>query len=304
MIITDSKPYIGRFAPSPTGRLHIGSLLTAVASFLDARFHQGTWLVRMEDLDPPREMSGAADDILRTLEAFSLMWDGEVMYQSRRDEVYQAALEQLQQQDVIYPCFCSRKDIAAAEPIMGVDGWVYPRRCEDASLRKVKVDKQAAWRVRVPDAVFGFDDAIVGHYEQNLAQQVGDFVLKRADGWWAYQLAVVIDDAEQGMTHVVRGQDLLVSTPRQLYLQQLLGLPQPHYAHLPLLTNAEGEKWSKQTLAPALNQQNKEVLMNQVLDILGLPKRPESQMSCEQLLQWATLYWDMRQVRPEARVVV
>ncbi|UOO92172.1 tRNA glutamyl-Q(34) synthetase GluQRS [Vitreoscilla stercoraria] len=304
MIITDSKPYIGRFAPSPTGRLHIGSLLTAVASFLDARSKRGIWLVRMEDLDPPREMAGAADDILRTLEAFSLTWDGAVMYQHQRHAAYQAVLEQLQQQDVVYPCFCSRKDIAAAKPVMGVDGWVYPRRCEDASWRIAKADKQAAWRVRVPDAVFGFDDAIVGHYEQNLAKQVGDFVLKRADGWWAYQLAVVVDDAEQGMTHVVRGQDLLVSTPRQLHLQQLLGFSTPHYAHLPLLTNAEGQKWSKQTLAPALNWSAKEALMNQILDILGLPKRPESQMTCEQLLQWATLYWDINQVCPEAQVVV
>lgn len=304
MIITDSKPYIGRFAPSPTGRLHIGSLLTAVASFLDARAHQGTWLVRMEDLDPPREMAGAADDILRTLDAFALYWDGEVMYQHQRHDAYQAALETLQQQDLVYPCYCSRKDIAALNPRHGVDGWVYPNICTNQAYRTVvNTDKTPACRVRVSDEVFGFDDAIVGHYQQNLREDVGDFVLKRADGWWAYQLAVVVDDAEQGMTHIVRGQDLLVSTPRQLYLQQRLNLPQPHYAHLPLLTNALGQKWSKQTKAPALDVENKEHLMNVVLDVLGLPKRPESHMSCENLLQWAVMHWRIENVPSRAHII-
>ncbi|UOO90718.1 tRNA glutamyl-Q(34) synthetase GluQRS [Vitreoscilla massiliensis] len=302
MIISDSKPYIGRFAPSPTGRLHIGSLLTAVATYLDARQHGGTWLVRMEDLDPPREMAGAADDILRTLEAFALYWDGAVMYQHERNDAYQAALEALQAADVLYPCYCSRKDIAALNPVHGVDGWVYPRICADKAYRPPHTDKTPAWRVRVPDAVYGFDDAIVGHYQQNLAHDVGDFVLKRADGWWAYQLAVVVDDAAQGMSHVVRGQDLLVSTPRQLYLQQLLGLPQPHYAHLPLLTNALGQKWSKQTRAPALDVRHKECLLNQVLDILGLPKRPVNDMTCAELLAWAVNEWDIEKVPSQAHI--
>ena len=302
MIISDSKPYIGRFAPSPTGRLHIGSLLTAVATYLDARQHGGTWLVRMEDLDPPREMAGAADDILRTLEAFALYWDGEIMYQHDRNDAYQAALEALQAADVLYPCYCSRKDIAALNPVHGVDGWVYPRICADKAYRPPHSDKTPAWRVRVPDAAYGFDDAIVGHYQQNLAQDVGDFVLKRADGWWAYQLAVVVDDAAQGMTHVVRGQDLLVSTPRQLYLQQLLGLPQPHYAHLPLLTNVLGQKWSKQTRAPALDVSHKQALLHQVLDILGLPKRPVNDMTCAELLAWAVNEWDIEKVPSQAHI--
>ena len=309
MIISDSKPYIGRFAPSPTGRLHIGSLLTAVATYLDARQHGGTWLVRMEDLDPPREMAGAASDILRTLEAFALCWDGEVMYQHQRHDAYQAALEFLKAADEVYPCYCSRKDIAALNPVHGVDGWVYPKICaeplqpSEQAYRPHRDDKTPAWRVRVPDAVYGFDDAIVGHYQQNLAQEVGDFVLKRADGWWAYQLAVVVDDAEQGMSHVVRGQDLLVSTPRQLYLQQLLGLPQPHYAHLPLLTNALGQKWSKQTRAPALDVQHRVALLNQVLDILGLPKRPAHDMTCAELLAWAVPLWAIEKVPSQAHMV-
>ena len=309
MIISDSKPYIGRFAPSPTGRLHIGSLLTAVASYLDARQHDGTWLVRMEDLDPPREMAGAASDILHTLEAFSLCWDGEVMYQHDRHDAYQAALEALQAADEVYPCYCSRKDIAALNPVQGVDGWVYPKICaeplhpSEQAYRPHRDDKTSAWRVRVPDAVYGFDDAIVGHYQQNLAQEVGDFVLKRADGWWAYQLAVVVDDAEQGMSHVVRGQDLLVSTPRQLYLQQLLGLPQPHYAHLPLLTNAQGQKWSKQTRAPALDVKHRVALLNQVLGILGLPKRPAHDMTCAELLAWAVPLWAIEKVPSQAHMV-
>ena len=309
MIISDSKPYIGRFAPSPTGRLHIGSLLTAVATYLDARQHDGTWLVRMEDLDPPREMVGAASDILHTLEAFSLYWDGEVMYQHQRHDAYQAALETLQAADEVYPCYCSRKDIAALNPVQGVDGWVYPKICaeplaqSEQAYRPHRDDKTPAWRVRVPDAVYGFDDAIVGHYQQNLAQEVGDFVLKRADGWWAYQLAVVVDDAEQGMSHVVRGQDLLVSTPRQLYLQQLLGLPQPYYAHLPLLTNALGQKWSKQTQAPALDVKHRVALLNQVLDILGLPKRPAHEMTCAELLAWAVPLWAIEKVPSQAHMV-
>lgn len=303
MIITDSKPYIGRFAPSPTGRLHIGSLLTAVASYLDARAHQGTWLVRMEDLDPPREMAGAAADILSTLEAFALEWDGEVWYQHRRDEAYQAALQQLLNQDLVYPCDCSRKDIAALHPKHGVDGWVYPKTCANKVYRTHEQYKTPAWRLRVAEGLWGFDDAIVGRYQQNLAADVGDFVLKRADGWWAYQLAVVVDDAAQGMTHVVRGQDLLVSTPRQLYLQQALGYEQPHYAHLPLLTNAFGQKWSKQTRAPALDVRHKERLLNQVLDVLGLPKRPERHMDCTELLAWAVLQWNIASVTANACVV-
>lgn len=290
--------YTGRFAPSPTGLLHIGSLLTAVASYADARAHGGKWLVRMEDLDPPREMSGASSHILHTLEAFGFEWDGEVAYQSRRYALYEETLCRLKTAGLVYPCHCSRKDWQAGAR-RGADGFVYNGRCRHPDQRPALQGKQPAWRIRVPDRVIGFSDGIVGGYAQNLARDIGDFVLLRADGYWAYQLAVVADDAEQGVTHIVRGQDLLVSTPRQIYLQQCLGVPTPRYAHLPLLTNAQGQKWSKQTLAPALDLNRREQLLRQVFRYLKLPEAPETDRPAE-LLDWAVAHWDMDKVPKHA----
>ena len=290
--------YTGRFAPSPTGLLHIGSLLTAVASYADARSNGGKWLVRMEDLDPPREMPGAASHILHTLEAFGFEWDGEVAYQSRRYALYEETLCRLQTAGLVYPCHCSRKDWQAGAR-RGADGFVYNGRCRHPGQRPAPQGKQPAWRIRVPDRDIGFSDGIVGDYAQNLARDIGDFVLLRADGYWAYQLAVVADDAEQGVTHIVRGQDLLVSTPRQIYLQQCLGVPTPQYAHLPLLTNAQGQKWSKQTLAPALDLNRREQLLRQVFRYLKLPEAPETDRPAE-LLDWAVAHWDMGKVPKHA----
>lgn len=290
--------YTGRFAPSPTGLLHIGSLLTAVASYADARSNGGKWLVRMEDLDPPREMPGAASHILHTLEAFGFEWDGEVAYQSRRYALYEETLCRLQTARLVYPCHCSRKDWQAGAR-RGADGFVYNGRCRHPGQRPAPQGKQPAWRIRVPDRVIGFSDGIVGDYVQNLAGDIGDFVLLRADGYWAYQLAVVADDAEQGVTHIVRGQDLLVSTPRQIYLQQCLDVPTPQYAHLPLLTNAQGQKWSKQTLAPALDLNRREQLLRQVFRYLNLPEAPETDRPAE-LLDWAVAHWDMDKVPKHA----
>ena len=286
--------YIGRFAPSPTGLLHIGSLLTALASYADARANGGKWLVRMEDLDPPREMAGAAAHILHTLEAFGFEWDGEVAYQSRREGLYQEALGRLKNAGLVYPCYCSRKDWQAAATA-GVDGFVYNGRCRVPAQRPEANGRTPAWRIAVPDRTIGFQDEIVGYYAQNLAHDIGDFVLLRADGFWAYQLAVVADDAEQGITHIVRGQDLLVSTPRQIYLQQCLGANTPHYAHLPLLVNSQGQKWSKQTLAPALDLNRREALLRQVMRYLNLPDAPEVDRP-EELLAWAVLHWDIRAI--------
>lgn len=285
--------YIGRFAPSPTGLLHIGSLLTALASYADARANRGKWLVRMEDLDPPREMPGAATHILHTLEAFGFEWDGEVVWQSRRHSLYRDALGRLKEKGLLYPCYCSRKDwqVAAAQ---GADGFVYNGRCRRPEDRP-HTDKPPAWRIRVNDETIGFDDGIVGHYAQNLARDIGDFVLLRADGFWAYQLAVVTDDADQGITHIVRGQDLLVSTPRQIYLQRSLGFATPHYAHLPLLVNKHGQKWSKQTLAPALDENHKEQLLRQVLQYLNLPPAPEVSRP-QALLSWAIEHWQPHKI--------
>ncbi len=290
--------YIGRFAPSPTGLLHIGSLLTALASYADARSRGGRWLLRMEDLDPPREMEGAADHIIRTLEAFGFEWDGEIAYQSRRDEIYAEALANLQGKGLVYPCYCSRKRWHSAAKV-GADGFVYGGHCRHALGKPSADGRLPAWRMCVPDEVVGFDDAVVGYYAQNLAHDIGDFILKRADGFWAYQLAVVADDAEQGITHIVRGQDLLVSAPRQIWLQRCLGYDTPHYAHLPLLVNRYGQKWSKQTLAPALDLNRREALLRQVSAYLGLPSAPPVDKP-QELLAWAVANWKMDAVPAQA----
>ena len=229
--------YRGRFAPSPTGPLHFGSLLAAFGSWLLARRANGEWLVRIEDLDPPREVAGAADEQLRTLAAFGLQADGTVLRQGERGDVYQAALDSLLASGAAFACHCSRSDVAD-------DGGIH-RRCMAGSVRSTP-----AFRLRVPPGTtVGFDDAIQGRVRQDVSTEVGDFVLKRADGYWAYQLAVVVDDAAQGITDVVRGADLLDSTPRQVLLQRALGLATPRYAHLPLVVDAQGRKLSKSLAA-------------------------------------------------------
>lgn len=244
--------YIGRFAPSPTGPLHKGSLVAAIASFLDARVHLGAWLVRIEDIDEARTVPGSAESILRYLKAFGMEWDGEVVWQSKRKHLYQAAFERLGSH--VYACGCTRREIADSRHGMASDGAaVYPGTCRHGLAAGKKA---RAYRLRVPDDAsecITFEDRWVGKVTQHLATEVGDFVLKRADGFWAYQLAVVVDDADQGVTHVVRGADLLDSTPRQIYLQRLLGVPTPRYLHVPVVTNAAGEKLSKQTGALALD---------------------------------------------------
>lgn len=232
-----SPPYRGRFAPSPTGPLHFGSLVAAFGSWLMARRAGGEWLVRVEDLDPPREIAGATAHQLATLGAFGLLSDGPVLVQGQRGEVYQAALERLLADGAAFECHCSRSDLAAGRGVH--------RRCVATRTRS-----SPAIRMRVHDgALIGFDDAIRGHVEQDVASEVGDFVLRRADGLWAYQLAVVVDDAAQGITDVVRGADLLDSTPRQILLQRALGLPTPRYAHLPLVTDRQHRKLGKSSAA-------------------------------------------------------
>ncbi|RJF99366.1 tRNA glutamyl-Q(34) synthetase GluQRS [Noviherbaspirillum saxi] len=242
--------YVGRFAPSPTGPLHQGSLVAAMASFLDARAHHGSWLVRIEDVDEARTVAGAAEAILQCLRVFGMQWDGEVVWQSRRTPLYETAFMRLGSH--AYPCGCTRKEIADSQRGIACDGAaVYPGTCR-AGLAPGKTAR--AWRLRVPDeAVILFEDRRLGLISQQLDTEVGDFVLKRADGFWAYQLAVVIDDADQEITDVVRGADLLDSTPRQILLQRLLGLPTPRYLHVPVVANAAGKKLSKQTGAQALD---------------------------------------------------
>jgi glutamyl-Q tRNA(Asp) synthetase len=265
--MSERAGYRGRFAPSPTGALHAGSLVAALASWLDARAHGGVWLVRIEDLDPPRELAGASRQIVDALAACGLAGDEPPLYQSRRSESYRQALEQLQAAGLIYGCACSRADIALAQRAAGLPPHVYPGTCRHGTGgRPVR-----ALRVHVPGETVGFRDRACGWYVHNLAHEVGDFVVRRADGLWAYQLAVVVDDAEQRITDVVRGADLLENTPRQVWLQRLLGVPTPRYLHVPLVTNARGEKLSKQTGAPALDTERPLAELERAWQHLGFP---------------------------------
>lgn len=291
-------PYRGRFAPSPTGLLHAGSLTTAVGSYLEARVRGGEWLLRMEDLDPPREVAGAASAILQTLEALGFEWDGEVVYQSRRHELYRAALEQLIRNGLAYGCACTRKEIAA-HARRGVDGYVYPGTCRDGCPPG---RSGRAWRLRVAPGETVFIDRLQGEYRQELERDIGDFVLLRADGFWAYQLAVVVDDAAQGVTDIVRGADLLVSTPRQIAVQRALGVATPSYCHLPLMVNAAGEKLSKQTLAPAIDAKSAAAELRQALTRLGHAPPAEAGDVAE-LWQWARGNWQLARV-PAGPIVI
>jgi glutamyl-Q tRNA(Asp) synthetase len=273
---------VGRFAPSPTGPLHAGSLLAAVASYCEARAAGGRWLVRIEDLDPPREMPEAADLILRQLEAFGFEWDGEVRYQSRQYAHYEAALQQLHDQGDLFWCRCSRADLARQSSP------AYPGTCRALTSPR----PEAAIRLRVSDAITRFTDGLFGPQQENVLTSVGDFVLKRRDGLYAYQLAVVVDDADQGVTQVVRGADLLDNTARQIVLQQRLGLPLPAYVHLPLLVHPYGAKLSKQTFAPALPLTGTSPLLVQALHRLG--QRPPAELATENpdtILAWAVAHW-------------
>lgn len=293
-MVSDSRHYVGRYAPSPTGSLHFGSLVAAVASYLDARSQAGTWLLRMEDLDKPREMPGAADDILRTLAGFGFEWDSEVIYQSKRDQIYQAALDTLINMDLVYPCNCSRRDVIAIAHA-GIEGPVYPGSCR-SGMSKQRSTK--AWRVKANAEHVIFNDFFQGSIDHHLKTDIGDFVIKRADGLFAYQLAVVVDDAEQGITHVVRGADLLNSTSRHVLLQYLLTLHSPHYAHIPLVTNAQGEKLSKQTNAAPVNVADAGHHLVNAFQFLGIDTQLySSRDSLNNLWTQALQDWNMSHIR-------
>lgn len=282
--------YVGRFAPSPTGPLHFGSLVAAVASYCDAKANQGEWLVRMEDLDKPREVAGAADNIVQTLAAFGFEWDGEIIYQSQRSAYYEAAFESLQHH--VYPCICTRKEIADSSNTQGIDGVIYPQTCSKTPA--LQPNRDVAYRAVSLDENIVFFDAVQGEITQNLARDVGDFILKRKDGLFAYQLAVVVDDAAQGVTHVVRGADLLDSTPRQIYLQRLLGFKTPHYAHVPVACNAQGEKLSKQTLAQPLDALRANISLFEALSFLGQnPPAEIKNATLEEVWRWALENWQI-----------
>ncbi|WP_019342100.1 tRNA glutamyl-Q(34) synthetase GluQRS [Stutzerimonas stutzeri] len=277
-----SSSYIGRFAPTPSGYLHFGSLIAALASYLDARAVGGRWLLRMEDLDPPREMPGAQTSILQALEAYGFQWDGQMVRQSERLDVYNEVIGRLRQDGHAYACTCSRKQLQAFAGL-------YPGFCREAG----RDTHDAAIRLRVPDRTYSFSDRVQGHYSQDLAREVGDFVIRRRDGLIAYQLAVVLDDAWQGVTDIVRGADLLDSTPRQLYLQELLGLPQPRYLHVPLIIQPDGHKLGKRYRSPPLQPAEATPLLLRALRALGQPTPSElSDALPGEVLTWATAHWN------------
>lgn len=260
--------YRGRFAPSPTGRLHAGSLVAALASWLDARSHGGAWLVRIEDIDPPRDIPGAGEGILRTLSKFGLFSDEPVLWQHDRLAAYEEALSCLLEKGLAYGCACSRHEIADWHRLHGGNPAVYPGLC-----RKGTGGRPArAIRLRVDNSETGFTDRRLGRFSQRLESEVGDFVIRRADGLFAYQLAVVADDAFQGVTDVVRGEDLLDNTPRQIALQRALGLPEPRYLHLPLVLNDRGEKLSKQAGAKPLDDSDPLGCLESAWASLGFPR--------------------------------
>ena len=277
--------YVGRFAPTPTGPLHFGSLVAALASYLDAKSHNGTWLLRIEDLDPPREDKTASTLIPNQLFQHGLQWDGEIEFQSNHGPRYERYLEQLRRLNLLFPCGCSRKKLLSSQGL-------HQGNCHSETA------EPHAWRLAVPDEIWRFTDEVYGDNSQALAQ-VGDQVLKRKDGLYAYQLAVVVDDHESGINHVVRGLDLLDNTARQLYLMQCLDIRAPHYLHIPLIINESGQKLSKQNQAQALNPNS---VVNNLIEALKFLKQPlppiEIQQDTHSLLNWAIKHWQTSNIPP------
>ncbi len=284
-------PYRGRFAPSPTGPLHFGSLVAAVGSFLQARSLGGKWLVRMEDLDTPRNVSGAADGILRDLERFALFWDEEVVYQSARNALYADTLAQLEREGLVYDCGCSRRDL--------LDGR-YPGTCRSG----IPKDRKArSVRMRTDDRPVSLEDQTQGTLTQKLESSVGDFVLRRADGLFAHHRAVAVDDGLQEIPEIVRGADLLDSTPRQIHLQHRLRLPTPAYAHLPVAVNQSGQKLSKQTHARPVSRADPAALLVEVLEFLGQQPDPALRRSTAgSVLEWGRTHWRFERIPRRAKL--
>jgi len=284
-----SKNYTGRFAPSPTGSLHLGSLYTALASFLDARANQGKWLLRIDDIDSFRQHPEAIEGIIEALQVYGLIWDGDIYYQSQHLEQYQAIVSKLLDQQKAYPCICSRKQLAEnPSPI-------YPGYCR-AIKRKETIAH--AVRIKVKALDVGFDDTLQGEKNYQLDQQIGDFIIKRKDNIFAYQLAVVVDDYLQGVTDVVRGLDLLNSTPKQLYLQKTLSYPHPRYSHVPIIVNSSGQKLSKQTCAQAVSLDNPTQTLYLLLEYLQqYPPRSLKKSSIKRILDWAVEHWNYQQLK-------
>lgn len=289
-------PYIGRFAPSPTGPLHFGSLIAAMGSYLQARKADGQWLLRIEDIDPPREKPGTTDHIIRTLEQFGFEWHGPIIYQSDNTEHYLHALDILQHQGMLYPCDCTRKRIIANARHTS-SAYIYARTCRQKTPAELGPDQ--AIRIKVqPPCYFSINDVIQGKHSQDVADEVGDFMLRRRDRLWSYQLAVVVDDGMENITEVVRGTDLLNNTSRQIYLQKLLNLPTPTYAHLPIAVNELGDKLSKQTFARSLDPLNKFKALYAAWHFLGQASVAQSEQteSLQEFWEYACKNWDISRV--------
>ena len=281
----EPAPYTGRFAPSPTGPLHFGSLVAAVASYLQARVNSGRWLLRVEDIDPPREHPGATESILRSLELYGFEWDGETIYQSKSDSAHHNALNKLLHEGQAYPCTCSRRDLANLPK--GPLGVIYPGYCRDGCN-----DGDHAIRARTSDISIAFNDALQGTFKHRLESESGDFVIRRRDGLIAYQLAVVVDDELEGITEVVRGIDLIDSTPRQIWLQRLLGYSTPTYMHIPVITHPDGDKLSKLTGAPGIPDDDAQKTLFESL--VALMQRPPNDLCAaplKDIWQWAVENW-------------
>ncbi len=294
MNTNNSVNYIGRFAPSPTGRLHMGSLVCALASYLDAKAQQGTWLLRIEDIDPLREEAGASHHIIRCLAAHGMTPDEETLWQHDRLPAYQAAIDRLLAEQKAFLCTCTRKQIAA-------EGGRYPGYCRN---RKTSFDEEFSVRAVVePGANLTFNDGIQGPQSQNLNNEIGDFIIKRKDGLIAYQLAVAIDDAYQNVSHVVRGSDLLDSTLRQIHLQQLLQLPTPHYTHIPVIAHSDGHKLSKQTHAPELKASEARHNLRLALQLLG-QNPPQYFQNVTELLEWGIEHWHLNNISPSLSIPI
>ena len=293
----EPTPYVGRFAPSPTGPLHFGSLTAAAASYLQARANNGVWLLRIEDIDPPREQAGASASIIEALERYGLEWDADCLFQSTRIDAYESALATLLEMGMAYRCKCSRRDLADAP--RGPLGPIYPGTCRDGCP-----PGDAAIRLRTEDSDVAFDDRLQGRISQNLEEESGDFIVRRRDGLIAYHLAVVVDDEFQGVTEIVRGIDLMDSTPRQIWLQQLLEYRTPDYAHVPVITHPDGDKLSKLTGAPGISMDFAEATLVEVLIALGLSPPPKlAKESLPAIWSWAIEKWEIENLCGRAAIV-
>ncbi len=292
--------YRGRFAPSPTGALHFGSLIAAVGSYLEAKSHNGEWLVRIENLDKPREIPAASHEILSALEILGMEWDHEVIYQDQREDAYENVLTILNKRGLTYPCTCTRKEIADSS-ITGISGQIYAGTCRNNVQNK---DRPGAIRIKTDNNIIEFEDSLHGLTSQRLESETGDFILRRSDGIYAYQLAVVADDATQGITNVVRGADLLDSTPRQIYLQKLLGYSTPTYMHLPVAVNNRGKKLSKQTNAALLDTSNPVKQLIEAVNFLGQePPIELLENNVSSFWKWAIENWHPEKIHKKNRPI-